>query len=79
MSKKSRNEFDKYFSNKIAWLTSPDKISKHIIFHDYSHQEPCLQVADYLAGSLYQLFENNDSRYYDMIKHKVTYIHQWGE
>jgi len=21
MSKKSRNEFDKYFSNKIAWLT----------------------------------------------------------
>lgn len=79
MSKNSRQEFSNYFSNKMQWSRSDRKINQSIsnsVSHDYSHQEPCIQAADYLAGSLYQLFEHNDSRYFDMIKHKV--VHSYG-
>lgn len=58
LSKESRAHFDDYFSRKIDWKLSELK-KKHdvrnMIFHDYSHHESCIQVADYIAGSLFQL------------------------
>jgi hypothetical protein len=81
MSKSSREHFDQYFSYKVETLSNTLKISNHItnqVFHDHSHDEPCIQIADYAAGSLRKLHENADSRYYEMIKNKILHSHEWG-
>ena len=82
MSKSSREEFDSYFAKKVSWkIADSDNTAREItcnVFHDYSHHEPCLQIADYIAGSLFQLHERNRSQYYEMIKAKVVHAHSWG-
>ena len=81
MSKKAREDFDDYFSNKISWkslLTGVNQSISNLVYHDYSHNDPCLQVADYLAGSLFQLYEHDDCSFYDRIKAKVVHTHGWG-
>jgi hypothetical protein len=55
MSKGSRDHFDNYFSGKLSWtsqITKVPPIATTRIFHDYSHHEPCVQIADYIAGTL---------------------------
>jgi hypothetical protein len=82
MSKRSREEFGRYFTEKVSWKiyasgNSGRQITNNV-FHDYSHQQPCLQIADYIAGSSFQLHERSKSQYYEMIKAKVIHTHSWG-
>lgn len=81
MSKSSRQAFDRYFAEKVSWKTfvsGNDRLITSNVFHDYSHQQPCLQVADYIAGSSFQLYERGKSQFYEMIKAKVIHTHSWG-
>jgi wobble nucleotide-excising tRNase len=81
MSRGSRDHFDNYFSEKLSWVSqitkTPLNITSHV-FHDYSHHEPCVQIADYIAGAIYQMYEHGDGRYYEMIKNKILYTNAWG-
>jgi len=81
LSKSSREAFDNYAANKASWVWSvemnkkiPIKSGTITIHHVDSEREPCLQVADFLAGSCFQKYENNDERYYEMIKDKVKHF-----
>jgi hypothetical protein len=81
ISEHSRNHFNSYFSEKISWLSSTEGITDYItnnVYHVYSHDEPCIQVADYLAGSLFRSYESDNSAYYEMILHKVKHTTSWG-
>jgi hypothetical protein len=81
MSKTSRDHFNGYFARKIDSMAYILKISSLIsnkIYHDHSHDEPCIQIADYVAGSIRQLYECNDSRYYEMIEKQILYSDEWG-
>ncbi|WP_370519329.1 DUF3800 domain-containing protein [Nitrososphaera sp. AFS] len=81
MSSASRDHFNSYFSDKMRWKISIFKRHQSVktkIYHDYSHNEACIQLADYLAGSLYQLYEHEQPKYYDLIKEKITHKQEWG-
>jgi uncharacterized protein DUF3800 len=81
MSSASRDHFNLYFSDKMRWKNSIFKRNQSVktkIYHDYSHNEPCIQLADYLAGSIYQLYEHEQPKYYDLIKEKIMHKHEWG-
>jgi Protein of unknown function (DUF3800) len=81
MSKESRVQFDDYFERKMNWKLSEFKKKHDVcnkISHDYSHHESCIQVVDYIAGSLFQLFERENPRYYDVIKDKIIHKNEWG-
>lgn len=81
MSREARQHFDSYFSDKLSWkqfIKDIDTPIKSRVFHDHSHQEPCIQIADYIAGSLFQYIERNNSCYYDVIKQKIVYSKSWG-
>lgn len=81
MSESSREAFDRCFAEELSWKTfvsGNDLLITSNIFNDYSHQQPCLQVVDYIAGSSFQLFERSKSRYYGMVKAKVIRTHSWG-
>lgn len=57
--------------------TSKRKLDKevNIIYHHnphYSHGG--LQIADYIAHAVFQVFENNKRQYYDIVKSRIGYI-----
>jgi hypothetical protein len=82
MSELSRNQFNSYFSNKMSWLSSIANDNQHNItnevFHVCSHNEPCIQLADYLSGTLYRSYEYNEPQYYEMIMNKIKYNVEWS-
>lgn len=81
MAREAREHFNSYFSNKLSWKQFIKDIDLPIssnVFHDDSHHEPCIQMADYIAGSVFQYLERNDPNYYNIIKHKITYSKTWG-
>lgn len=80
MSKPRRDEFDNYFSLRLAAFFEENKIPNtiaHKAFHVHSHNEPCIQVVDYIASSLFRAYEFNDSKYYEMIRSKIKYTMSW--
>ncbi len=55
-------------------------IGKVSISHSYSENFSGIQLADTLSGSVYQMFDNGDSRYVDMIdlsKFPQTFLELW--
>jgi ribosomal protein L44E len=84
MKKSMRIEFDKYAERKAAWLALHDssmeiraafrvedfkELPELIVRHEDSRKEPCLQVVDYLAGSVSRAFRG-DHTYYQLISRK---------
>lgn len=72
--------FDKYAFNKASYIwnvelkRSPPITPDHLcITHKKSQYVPCLQLADYIAGATFQLYENNDPRYFEIIRNKIKY------
>jgi len=81
MKKSMRIEFDKYAERKAAWLarTQPAQLPDLIVRHEDSRKEPCLQVVDYLAGSVSRAFRG-DHTYYQLISRKFRedWKKTWG-
>lgn len=48
------------------------------ISQDYSHNVSCIQIADYVAGSLFQLYEHEEPQYYDKIKDIIIHKTERG-
>jgi hypothetical protein len=42
------------------------------IEHVDSQSEPCLQAADFVAGAIFTKYERGDSKFYDIIKSRIT-------
>ncbi|XRH75497.1 MAG: DUF3800 domain-containing protein [Candidatus Methanosuratincola verstraetei] len=80
MSKEARDHFNEYFVKKVFWKeVEANKSCKIIdIRHDYSYNEPNLQIADYFAGALFRKFEKGIEDEYMLIKHAIKYTEGWG-
>lgn len=78
-----RSSFDKYIRDKASWVSTvecnscPPTIT---IVHDYSHNNPCLQAADYVAGAIYSAATKNDKKYFNQIcgKFPPDWRETWG-
>ena len=76
----SEDDFNEYCEDKVKVLARPRKFVADIktsIRHLDSKSHSCLQVADYLAGSISAKFTRNESKYYDMIKQKIRHKQKW--
>jgi hypothetical protein len=74
---KGRTEdFNTYVKNEASHLLEEQGIKlatdSIVVSHVNSELEPCLQIADTIAGAYFQKYENNDDTYVDFITHKVT-------
>ncbi|MDC8451684.1 MAG: DUF3800 domain-containing protein [Candidatus Nitrosotalea sp.] len=47
------------------------------IKHSDSRNDVCLQIADYISGSIFAKSERLDNRYYDLVKEKIKHKDQW--
>lgn len=80
LPRSSREAFNNYARNKASWLLTvwdevyPIELSNIEVQHENSQNEPCLQAADFLAGSGFHKWEFNNNSYYDIIKDKVEYL-----
>ncbi len=45
--------------------------------HMDSRNDVCLQIADYISGSIFAKAERLDNKYYDIIKHKIKHKDKW--
>jgi len=66
--KNTKQTLDNFFKYKNAKSTA-DNLS---LAHVNSQLEPCLQVADAIAGAYFQKYENNNRTYVDIIADKVS-------
>ena len=72
-----RDDFNRYFEQKLRMGSEIGKVS---ISHSYSENFSGIQLADTLSGAVYQMFDNGDSRYVDMIdlsKFPQTFLELW--
>jgi hypothetical protein len=73
-------EFNNYLKGKVSWKSFVmNKDEPDIdVCHLNSQDEPCIQVADYLAGAVFSKFEHDNNIYYDLIKDKIHFKNSWG-
>jgi len=78
LSKWRIKEFNDYVKDKTIFLLN-EKGSKFepailSLSHVNSESEPCLQVADAVAGAYFQKYENKNDTYADIVADKVGYF-----
>lgn len=81
MSKTAIHSFNDYFARKVSWRLIDSGRTSNItnkVFHDNSQNEPCIQIADYIAGSLFRFYERQVPKYLEIIDNKIVYSHSWG-
>ena len=70
-------EFNLYVTNKASWLLSlkGEPLPENCITLDHvaSHNDPCLQAADTIAGAFFQKYERKNNSYSDLIDDKVGF------
>lgn len=67
---------DKRISNKVIRADFDEYIKQNIAFkvditHENSMYNQCLQATDFIAGAIFRKCESGDSRYFDLIKHRI--------
>lgn len=81
LDKNARKALNDYVAKKVAWKACVEygipKPNVNVL-HVNSCNEPCLQLADYIAGASFRKFEHDDSHFYDVFKHKITFRKSWG-
>ena len=85
LPKSNRDAFNDYALRKAKWVwdrelgrTPPLRDSQIEVFHETSEREPCLQLADYVAGATFQKFERGRDEYYKLIEDRITaYNYLW--
>jgi len=80
LSAKNRRHFNEYAEEKAKFLTNQRNWNMDVIVtirHEDSEREKLLQVADYVAGSIFHKLERNNPAYYEIIKEKITHKFQW--
>ena len=74
LSKANRERFDSELRERVTRLTI--KMRKLPIYislkHVNSQEEPCIQAVDFVCGAVFNRHERGDSRYYDLIKARIT-------
>lgn len=81
-SKEKIEEFDKYVKQKIIWKANAEygiEVDDFCVEHATSEGTLILQIGDYLAGSVYKKIRGLPDSYYDVLKPKIKYRHEWGQ
>lgn len=63
---------------RLDYLKKHEKIDGgfELSYHHNPHYTHSgLQIADYIAYAIFQVYENNNTQYYDLIKRKIGKIH----
>lgn len=80
LTRVNRNRFNDYYDSSISVIRRKEDFNADIlaeIAHVNSHDDVCLQIADYVAGAVFHMTEMNDRQYYDIINQKIKYREKW--
>jgi hypothetical protein len=80
LSQKAIKHFNTYCEEKTSFVKKSRQFRGDIIVkikHSDSRNDVCLQIADYISGSIFAKSERRDNRYYDLIKGKIKHKDQW--
>lgn len=71
MREEKRREFDEYLKYRLLNSYKHSTKPKIEIIHGDSQQYPGLQVADFIAGAIFQYYEHGKHKFYEIIKPKL--------
>lgn len=71
MSKEKRNEFNWYLKYRLLNSYGQSNPPKIEITHEDSQQHPGLQIADFVAGAVFQYYERGRDEFYEIVKPKL--------
>lgn len=73
-------QFNKYAAWKLRriFLNKGRAAPNSVFRHPISNQDEGVQIADYIAGSVFQKFEWSDDRWYSLIANKIRYRQPFG-
>ncbi len=71
MREEKRREFDKYLKSRLLKNYRHPVEPKIKIIHGDSRQYPGLQVADFVAGAIFQYYERGNHKFYEIIEPKL--------
>lgn len=80
LSKADRELFNQYYDNTVSSLRWKEGFRDDVmaeIEHENSMNDVCLQIADYVAGSVNRKMERGDPTFYDIIQKQIKYRDQW--
>lgn len=85
LSESNREGFNTYARDKASWIwdielgrTPPLNYGQIRVSHKNSLNEPCIQLADLVAGSTFQKYERLIDDYYRLIEPKISsFIYLW--
>jgi hypothetical protein len=85
LSGHSKEAFNIYARSKASWVAKinekeyPIELSSIKIKHLRSHDEPCLQAVDFLAGTCFQKYERGNETNFQLIESKIEYFNYYWE
>lgn len=75
----NRNAFDSYARDKASYVWNvelnrfpPLRSGQVSLSHEDSFNDPCLQLADFIAGATFQKYERANDEYYRVIESRIT-------
>lgn len=68
MQKERRDEFDNYLRLRMSNRSRTKNLE---VFHENSEQHAGLQIADFIAGAVFQKYERQIEKYYNVIRPKI--------
>jgi len=71
--KDNRDELDDYIASALHTCHSGYFVPEYEISHFDSARTQCLQVCDFVTGSIFQMLERNDTKYSDIISEKIIF------
>lgn len=80
LSRTDRKLFNEYYDKTVSYIKWKEGFKDDIlaeIEHENSLNDVCLQIADYVAGSVFKKTERDDPTYYDLIKGRIKYRDKW--
>ena len=80
ISRRRRDHFNQYGASKADFIwkkmnkQGKSIINKINIEHDHSHNDYCLQFADFLSSGTFQLYEKGKHQYFREFKNKISRV-----
>lgn len=80
MYKSDANQYVQYLERIVKNLKYERDLDIHSlvkVVHEDSRKEPCLQIADYIAGTIFAINERGNYEYFKIIKDRIKFGDKW--
>jgi hypothetical protein len=80
MYKTDANQYIRYLEGRVKKLKYDSSLNIYSlvkVVHEDSRKDPCLQIADYIAGTIFAVSERENYDYFKLVQNKIRFGDKW--